>query len=132
MNDLYKEHKRTSGTATIKVKTFEIDGIPVCQSWYGCEKHKRESCQFLLVRRYGTIKVCGLTGEDLPDIPDTINRVPDNCPLRRGKSTVAPASDGRRGLKHVSCILCHYRKEGACDGNVSGKCPKWILPDDFE
>ena len=79
--DPYKKHKHTSSFTTLTVEKFAIDGIPVCMSWSGCAKHPRMACQFLLVRRMGSIKVCGLTGQDLDEFPDVINPVPASCPI---------------------------------------------------
>lgn len=79
--DLYLKNDHTSEVKTLEVKTFAINGIPVCLSWYGCEKHKREACQFLLQRKFGTMLVCGLTGDDLQQDHNKINPVPKNCPL---------------------------------------------------
>lgn len=81
--DLYKKYIRKSDTVTMEVSRFYIKNIPVCMSWYGDKDHEREACQFLLSRRFGTIRVCGLTGEDLPNDPDVINRVPEDCPLHK-------------------------------------------------
>ena len=81
--DLYKNNKHTRDSAPIVVDRFYINDIPVCMSWYGCDKHPREACRFLLARRFGTIPVCGLTGEDMRTEADVINRVPDDCPLHK-------------------------------------------------
>ena len=83
--DLYLNSEHISSTTTLSVKTYSINGIPVCMSWYGCDKHKREACQFLLSRQFGTILVCGLTGNDLDQEMDKINTVPEDCPLQRGE-----------------------------------------------
>ena len=83
--DTYLNCSHTQDEVGLTVKRYYIDNIPVCMSWYGCVKHPREACQFLLVRHFGTIPVCGLTGEDMNTQPDIINAVPDWCPLHYPK-----------------------------------------------
>ena len=86
MKDLYAKYDRKIGKKILEIDTFFIDGTPVCMSWYGCKDHKREACQFLLQRQFGTILVCGLRGDDIHQIADSITAVPDECPLHRGST----------------------------------------------
>lgn len=79
--DLYGRHKRTLEVVSITAHRFYIDDVPVCMAWYGDNEHDRMACKFLLARHFGMVPVCGLTGDDLPNEPDVINKVPDTCPL---------------------------------------------------
>jgi len=81
MEDLYLKNKHSISHKTLNIETFAINDVPVCLSWIGCDKHKREACQFLLQRKFGTVLVCGLTGDDLPQLIDEINQDPCKLPV---------------------------------------------------
>lgn len=79
--DLYTKNKHETKTAVVEIDTYYINDIPVCMSWYGCDKHKPEVCKFLSFRKFGFVPICSLLGRDCNDNPDLINRVLDECPL---------------------------------------------------
>ena len=83
----YEDAKHEREKTQIEVDRFTMNGEPTCLSWYGCDKHKREMCQFLLARKFGTVYVCGLTGADIyeHDKSPTIRPLKD-CPLWGTKS----------------------------------------------
>lgn len=83
MEDFYLKNKHTATTTTLTVDTFYINDVQVCMSWYGCNKHKREACRFLMERKFGTVLVCGYTGNDIDQIENGITPVPEDCPLNK-------------------------------------------------
>lgn len=85
--DIYNKHNHTKETTTISLERFYMDGIPVCISWYGDDKHPTEACVFLQFRKLGLVPVCAYLGKDTNDEPDTINRVLDECPLHNIQKT---------------------------------------------
>ena len=113
MSDPYLRNKHTTDLVTLEVKTFAINGVPVCMSWYGCDKHNREACQFLLQRHFGGILVCGLNGEDILQEADIINPVPESCPLHNKKredcSDPSDGDDAKRGwTKDIPITVGYY------------------------
>jgi len=80
--DPYFNHQRTQKQITIPITTYQINNIQVCCSWYGNENHKSESCQFLRYRKFGTIPICLLTDQDIPNEHNIINQTPDWCPIK--------------------------------------------------
>lgn len=75
------KHKRTSDKIEIEFDRYFIDGIPVCCAWWGDDKFPRMMCKFYGSRKFGCQPVCMMTGEDLHEEPNIINRVPETCIL---------------------------------------------------
>lgn len=65
---------------TIKVKAFRCrDGSPTCAS----DVPKRDYCQFLLTKYFGTVDVCGITDTLINRDKDGVGwlRPVDGCPV---------------------------------------------------
>jgi hypothetical protein len=114
--------RRKEDVISLEVKRFYINDTPVCCAWFGCENHQRKMCQFLIYRRMGTQPVCGLTGEDMDNNIDRINRVPHNCPLHGIDMPKASSStlDDNCGNTWINqCVKC--KKVGALEVVRPGK-----------
>lgn len=71
--------KRKSEFVTIRVERHSVDAKPACMAWYGGQGKRRRACQFLAFGRFGTIPVCGASGDTLHD--DPLITPSDRCPL---------------------------------------------------
>ena len=79
--DTYNNNKHTRDAVPMMVDRFYINDIPVCNSWYGCDKHPTEACMFLRYVNFGTTPLCMYLGQHCNDEMDVINRVLAECPL---------------------------------------------------
>jgi len=77
----FDSRKRTADKATILVDIFYIGEAPVCCAWWGDETNERMMCMFYGARKFGCQPVCMFNGNDIHEIPNEVNRVPDFCPL---------------------------------------------------
>lgn len=85
MKDKYLLHKHTSETISIETKLYFIDGIHVCLSWFGDDKHSREMCPFLWWQNFGTIPFCSLLGQTIHYKDFIVS--PEDCPLKNKQLT---------------------------------------------
>jgi hypothetical protein len=81
LKDIYYSVRREEVSPVpliLRVRRFKIDGRPVCVAWPGPSIGglERMACCFLCFKNFGQEYVCGLTGEDIPDIEPI-----ENCPL---------------------------------------------------
>lgn len=83
--DTYKNNTHTRDNTPLLVERFYINDIPVCNSWYGCDKHPTEACMFLRFRKFGCVPYCLYLGQDCNDEMDVVNRALDDCPLHKGE-----------------------------------------------
>ena len=80
----YENQKRETEEVVLKVKRFKVNGAPTCASWFGIDnKHPREICRFLMVKKFGFAYSCGLLGVDLLHYAgiDTVLKPDDKCPI---------------------------------------------------
>ena len=78
---IFNKFKREEQEKTITVKSFTIDGKPVCYAWAGCDNHPQQVCQFLLTYSFGTQFECGLTGDKIHQNIDNFIEPVKNCPI---------------------------------------------------
>lgn len=81
----YDDIKRDTKTQTINIKTYYVDGIHTCMSWYGSSEHAREACMFLGSMKFGTVNVCMFLESLLYEYDGgkypTLLKPDCNCPL---------------------------------------------------
>ncbi len=82
---IYKCHSRKKEKITIELERYMVDSYPTCLSFYGGDGIEPEICKLLMKEKYGTILVCGYSG-DVLDYYMVLNydflTIPsDNCPL---------------------------------------------------
>lgn len=96
----YEDCKRESEEVNLPVKRYKVDGLPVCASWYASDdEHASELCNFIGSRKFGCVKVCMLTGDDIHDHypgKDHYSTPLRGCPIWNYEKEVQPVIDWLR------------------------------------